>query len=84
MEYTPFQQKQLIYARYRRQTNRLSHNDVPQNIISKLCKQQNLLNNKFTDTPSVDQVVKAREIWIHRDRASRSGKGNIASDEWQV
>lgn len=49
-----------VHSRYGYQKARLLHKDVPQHIITKLCKQQNLSNKEFSETSYIYQVIKAR------------------------
>lgn len=54
-----------VHSSYHYCKARLLYKDVPQNIITRLCKPQNISNKEFVDTSFIYQAVKEREKWIY-------------------
>jgi hypothetical protein len=53
----------------------MHQSNVPQNIITKIQRQQNISKKELSDTNFFDHVMKAREKWLCSNRSGHLGKG---------
>ena len=75
---------QFVHSKYHFCNAHFIHKHVPQGIVLKLWKYQNISNNEFTNIPLIDQVIKQREELVYSNRNLHQGKGYAISEDWQI